>query len=308
MGLIERIPGGEAKRKEERNLVIKTENLTYVYGQGTPFQKTAVDNVNLTFEGGEIIGVIGHTGSGKSTLIQHFNGLLKPTSGKITLDGEDIWADKSKLRQVRFNVGLVFQYPEYQLFEETVYKDIAFGPGNMGLSKEEIDKRVREAAQFVGLKEELLEKSPFELSGGQKRRVAIAGVIAMEPKVLILDEPTAGLDPKGRNKILDQIKAYHEKVQNTILLVSHSMEDVANYAEKVLVMNEAKVFAYDTVENVFARSDELKAIRLAVPQVTNVFHKLRDEGLDVPKNVYTVGYAKKKILKALEEKGVFPHA
>ena len=289
-------------------MVIKTENLTYVYGQGTPFQTAAVDNVNLTFEGGEIIGVIGHTGSGKSTLIQHFNGLLKPTAGKITLDGKDIWADKSKLRAVRFNVGLVFQYPEYQLFEETVYKDIAFGPKNMGLSEEEIDKRVREAAQFVGLKEAHLEKSPSELPGGQNRRVAIAGVIAMEPKVLILDEPTAGLDPKGRNKILDQIKAYHEKVQNTILLVSHSMEDVANYADKVLVMNEAKVFAYDTVENVFARSDELKAIRLAVPQVTNVFHRLRDEGLDVPKNVYTVGYAKKKILDALREKGVLPRA
>ena len=289
-------------------MVIKTENLTHVYGEGTPFQKTAVDNVNLTFEPGEIIGVIGHTGSGKSTLIQHFNGLLKPTSGKITLDGEDIWADKSKLRQVRFNVGLVFQYPEYQLFEETVYKDIAFGPQNIGLSREEIDKRVHEAAQFVGLGEELLDKSPFELSGGQKRRVAIAGVIAMEPKVLILDEPTAGLDPKGRSKILDQIKAYHDKVKNTILLVSHSMEDVANYVDKVLVMNESKVFAYDTVENVFARSDELKSIRLAVPQVTNVFHKLRDEGLDVPENVYTVAYAKKKILKSLSEKGVPPHA
>ena len=287
---------------------MQIEDLTHTYSAGTPFQRSAVEGLSMTVGAGEFLGVIGHTGSGKSTLIQHLNGLLQPTSGRILLEGEDIWADKSKLRQVRFNVGLVFQYPEYQLFEETVYKDIAFGPGNMGLSKEEIDKRVREAAEFVGLRAELLEKSPFELSGGQKRRVAIAGVIAMEPKVLILDEPTAGLDPKGRNKILDQIKAYHEKVQNTILLVSHSMEDVANYADKVLVMNEAKVFAYDTVENVFARSDELKAIRLAVPQVTNVFHKLRDEGLDVPKNVYTVGYAKKKILKALEEKGVFPHA
>lgn len=289
-------------------MVIKTENLTHVYSQGTPFEKTAVDHVSLTFESGEIIGVIGHTGSGKSTFIQHFNGLLKPTSGKITLDGEDIWQDKARLRQVRFRVGLVFQYPEYQLFEETVYKDIAFGPQNMGLREEEVRKRVLKAAEFVGLREELLEKSPFELSGGQKRRVAIAGVIAMEPEALILDEPTAGLDPKGRNKILDQIKAYHQKVNNTIFLVSHSMEDIANYADKVLVMNKGKVFAYDTVERVFERSEELKGIRLSVPQVTNVFHKLCAEGFDVPENVYTVGYAKKKLLEALAEKGVGPRA
>ena len=291
-----------------KTLMIKIENLTYKYSVGTPFEKVAVDNVNLEIEGGEVIGVIGHTGSGKSTLIQHLNGLLKPTSGKIYLDGMDIWADKSKLRQVRFNVGLVFQYPEYQLFEETVYKDIAFGPKNMGLSEEEIDHRVHEAAEFAGIREELLQKSPFELSGGQKRRVAIAGVIAMEPKVLILDEPTAGLDPKGRNKILSQIKAYHEKVGNTILLVSHSMEDVAVFADKVLVMNKAKVFAYDTVENVFARSEELKAIRLAVPQITNVFHRLHEEGYPVPENVYTVAYAKRKLLATLAERGKLPNA
>lgn len=289
-------------------LMIKIENLTYKYSVGTPFEQVAVDNVNLEIAGGEMVGVIGHTGSGKSTLIQHLNGLLKPTSGTVYLNGQDIWADKSKLRQVRFDVGLVFQYPEYQLFEETVYKDIAFGPKNMGLSEEEIDRRVRKAAEFTGLREELLQKSPFELSGGQKRRVAIAGVIAMEPKVLVLDEPAAGLDPRGRNQILNQIKAYHEEVKNTVLLVSHSMEDVAAFADKVLVMNKAKVFAYDTVENVFARSEELKAIRLAVPQITNVFRQLSREGYPVPENVYTVAYAKRKLLATLAERGKLPHA
>ncbi len=282
-------------------MVIKAENLTFVYGAGTPFESKALDNINLTIESGEIIGVIGHTGSGKSTLIQHFNGLLKPTSGKITIDGVDIRESKETLHKVRFDVGLVFQYPEYQLFEETVFKDIAFGPRNMGLSEEEITRRVLKAAEFVGIKKELLNKSPFELSGGQKRRVAIAGVIAMEPKVLILDEPAAGLDPKGRNKILDQIKAYHEATKSTVLLVSHSMEDVANYADKVLVMNESKVFLYDETEKVFAKSEELKKIRLSVPQVTNVFKKLSDKGLLIADNVYTVNYAKEKILKSLED-------
>ena len=283
--------------------MIKIENLTHRYSVGTPFEKVAVDHVNLEIEGGEIIGVIGHTGSGKSTLIQHLNGLLKPTEGKIYINGQDIWADKGKMRQVRFDVGLVFQYPEYQLFEETVYKDIAFGPKNMGLGEEEIRERVEKAAEFTGLRPELLEKSPFELSGGQKRRAAIAGVIAMEPKVLILDEPTAGLDPRGRNKILNQIKNYHDQVGNTILLVSHSMEDVAMFADKVLVMNQAKVFAYDTVENIFARSEELKAIRLSVPQITTVFHRLNEEGYPVPRNVYTVAYAKRKLLAELEKEG-----
>lgn len=282
-------------------MVIKAENLTFVYGAGTPFESKALDNINLTIESGEIIGVIGHTGSGKSTLIQHFNGLLKPTSGKITIDGVDIRESKETLHKVRFDVGLVFQYPEYQLFEETVFKDIAFGPRNMGLSEEEITRRVLKAAEFVGIKKELLNKSPFELSGGQKRRVAIAGVIAMEPKVLILDEPAAGLDPKGRNKILDQIKAYHEATKSTVLLVSHSMEDVANYADKVLVMNESKVFLYDETEKVFAKSEELKKIRLSVPQVTNVFKKLSDKGFLIADNVYTVNYAKEKILKSLED-------
>ncbi len=283
--------------------MIKIENLTHRYSVGTPFEKVAVDHVNLEIEGGEIIGVIGHTGSGKSTLIQHLNGLLKPTEGKIYINGQDIWADKGKMRQVRFDVGLVFQYPEYQLFEETVYKDIAFGPKNMGLGEEEIRERVEKAAEFTGLRPELLEKSPFELSGGQKRRAAIAGVIAMEPKVLILDEPIAGLDPRGRNKILNQIKNYHDQVGNTILLVSHSMEDVAMFADKVLVMNQAKVFAYDTVENIFARSEELKAIRLSVPQITTVFHRLNEEGYPVPRNVYTVAYAKRKLLAELEKEG-----
>jgi len=280
-------------------MVIKAENLTYIYGEGTPFETKALDNINLTIESGEIVGVIGHTGSGKSTLIQHFNGLLKPNSGKITLDGVDIRESKETLHRVRFDVGLVFQYPEYQLFEETVFKDIAFGPRNMGLSEEEITRRVLKASEFVGIREELLNKSPFELSGGQKRRVAIAGVIAMEPKVLILDEPAAGLDPKGRNKILNQIKAYHKATKSTVLLVSHSMEDVANYADKVLVMNDSKVFLYDETEKVFAKSDELKKIRLSVPQVTNVFKKLSENGIHIADNVYTVNYAKEKVLNAL---------
>ncbi|MEG0540940.1 MAG: energy-coupling factor transporter ATPase, partial [Angelakisella sp.] len=219
---------------------IETQGLTYTYSKGTPFEKTAVDNVSIAIEQGEYVGVIGHTGSGKSTLIQHFNGLLAPTSGRVLINGEDVWADKKKLRGFRFKVGLVFQYPEYQLFGETVYSDIAFGPTNMGLSPEEVDKRIRQAAQFVGLTEAHLEKSPFELSGGQKRRVAIAGVIAMDPEVLILDEPTAGLDPKGRDKILGEIREYHEQKKNTILLVSHSMEDIAKFATKALVMNHSK--------------------------------------------------------------------
>ncbi len=278
---------------------LTVEHLTYQYSIGTPFQKTAVDDVSLTIDDGEIIGVIGHTGSGKSTLIQHLNGLLKPTSGRILLDGQDIFSDKSDLRAVRFQVGLVFQYPEYQLFEETVYQDIAFGPKNMGLDGDELDRRVMEAAHFAGVHDTWLQKSPFELSGGQKRRVAIAGVMAMEPKILILDEPTAGLDPHGRNKILGKIREYHEETKNTVLLVSHSMEDVANFADRVLVMNEGKVFAYDTVENVFRRSEELKAIRLSVPQITNVFHQLAEERYPVPSNVYTVPYAKKKLLELL---------
>ncbi|MBC5787608.1 energy-coupling factor transporter ATPase [Clostridium facile] len=281
--------------------IIKTEHLVYTYNTGTPQQKVAVDDVNLEIEQGEFVGVIGHTGSGKSTLIQHLNGLLAPSSGKVYVDGEDIWADKSKLRQVRFKVGLVFQYPEYQLFEETVAKDIAFGPKNMGLSEEEIDQRVQEAAKFVGLPKSYMEKSPFELSGGQKRRVAIAGVIAMRPKVLILDEPTAGLDPKGRKKILGQIQEYHRQEQNTILLVSHSMEDVAQYASKVLVMNNSRLFAYDTVDEVFSKIEQLKEMGLSVPQLSEVFYQLRQKGFDVNTNIYTVEQAKEELLRALKK-------
>ena len=247
-----------------------------------------------------MLAVIGHTGSGKSTLIQHFNGLLEPSSGKIYIDGQDMWADKSKLRDIRFQVGLVFQYPEYQLFEETCYKDIAFGPTNMGLSEEEVHQRVLEAAAFVNITEDQLMKSPFALSGGQKRRVAIAGVLAMRPKVLILDEPTAGLDPKGRDRILGQIKEYHQEEKNTVLIVSHSMEDVAKFAQKVLVMNQSRVFLYDTVEAVFAHAKELAEIGLAVPQITQVMMELAARGYDVDPNVYTVEAAKGQLLRLLE--------
>ncbi len=283
--------------------VIKTENLTYTYSIGTPFEKTAVDNVSLDIDEGEFVGIIGHTGSGKSTLIQHLNGLVKPTSGKVIIDGEDIWSKDVKIRDVRFKVGLVFQYPEYQIFEETVYKDIAFGPKNMGLSDEEIDRRIRETAELVGLHKENLDKSPFELSGGQKRRVAIAGVMAMEPKVLILDEPTAGLDPKGRDKILGQIQEYHRQKKSTVLLVSHSMEDVAKFADKILVMNKARVFCYEDTPEVFKRAEELTEIGLAVPQITRVFNRLKQSGIDIRTDVYTTEFAKKTILEYLEKWG-----
>lgn len=283
--------------------MIKTEHLSYLYSQGTPFEKAAVNDVSLEIEEGEFVGIIGHTGSGKSTLIQHFDGLLQPTSGRVFIDGQDIWANKQNIRQVRFQVGLVFQYPEYQLFEETVAKDIAFGPTNMGLSQGEIQDRVRESMEFVGLSPELMDKSPFDLSGGQKRRVAIAGVIAMRPKVLILDEPTAGLDPKGRDKILGQIKEYHHRTQSTVLLVSHSMEDVAKYAKKALVMNRARLFAYDTVENIFTKSEEITKMGLSVPQITRVFHQLHKDGYPVEDNVYTVKYAANEILSLIREKG-----
>ena len=283
--------------------VIKTEHLTHLYSIGTPFEKAAINDLNIEISQGEFVGVIGHTGSGKSTLIQHFNGLLKPTSGKIYLDGKDIWADKSQIRSVRFQVGLVFQYPEYQLFEETVYKDIAFGPKNMGLSDDEVDLRVRESAALVGLKNDILNKSPFELSGGQKRRVAIAGVIAMEPKVLILDEPTAGLDPRGRDLILSEIQQYHQEKKNTILLVSHSMEDIAKYASRVLVMNHAEVYAFDTVEKVFSRVQQLRSLGLDVPQITRIFYQLKAHGVDIDTNVYSVEHAKTLILEKLKKAG-----
>ena len=276
---------------------IQTEGLTYRYGIGTPFEKTAVDHVDLEIEAGSFVGIIGHTGSGKSTLIQHLNGLLRPTEGKVLLDGVNIWADKSKMRQMRFRVGLVFQYPEYQIFEETVAKDIAFGPRNMGLAEEEVQARVRETAAIVGLSEEILKQSPFLLSGGQKRRVAIAGVMAMRPVVLILDEPTAGLDPRGREEILQEIQAYRNQTGATILLVSHSMEDVARHAKKILVMNAGKVFCYDTVANVFRRSQELQAIGLAVPQITRVCDALRARGVPLTDDIFTVEQAKQQLLE-----------
>lgn len=276
---------------------IQTEGLTYRYGIGTPFEKTAVDHVDLEIEAGSFVGIIGHTGSGKSTLIQHLNGLLRPTEGKVLLDGVDIWADKSKMRQMRFRVGLVFQYPEYQIFEETVAKDIAFGPRNMGLAEEEVQARVQKTAAIVGLSEEILKQSPFLLSGGQKRRVAIAGVMAMRPKVLILDEPTAGLDPRGREEILQEIQAYRNQTGATILLVSHSMEDVARHAKKILVMNAGKVFCYDTVANVFRRSQELQAIGLAVPQITRVCDALRARGVPLTDDIFTVEQAKQQLLE-----------
>lgn len=278
------------------NPILETRNLTHTYGAGTPFQSDAIQNVNMAVYPGEFIGIMGHTGSGKSTLIQHLNGLLKPTSGEILLDGKDIWSDKKFTRQTRFRVGLVFQYPEYQLFEETAYKDIAFGPGNMGLSADEIDARVRRAAAFVGVPEENLSKSPFELSGGQKRRVAIAGVIAMEPDVLILDEPTAGLDPVGREGILANIRAYQKAQNATVIMVSHSMEEIASNVDRLFVMNHGTVAISGTPAEVFARADELISMGLDVPQMTHVFLKLRDMGLEVSTSVYTVQQAKEALL------------
>ena len=282
--------------------IIETKDLTYTYGTGTPFEKTAVDHVNLSIEQGEFIGVIGHTGSGKSTLIQQFNGLLRPTSGTVLLDGKDIWAEPKKIRAVRFRVGMVFQYPEHQLFEETVLKGISFGPSNMGLEPAEIEKRARDAAKFVGLREELLEKSPFELSGGEKRRVAIAGVIAMDPDVLILDEPTAGLDPRGRDVLLSQIVNYHEVRHNTILLVSHSMEDIARTADRILVMNGGKAAMFDETKKVFARGEELERMGLRVPQITKILAMLQKDGYPV-ETALTLEQAIRQLMPLLEEGG-----
>lgn len=284
--------------------IIETRNLTYVYGQGMPDATTALEDVSFSVEEGDFVGIIGSTGSGKSTLITHFNGLLRPTSGQVLVAGKDLWADPSKIRQFRFLVGLVFQYPEYQLFEETIYKDISFGPKNMGLSQEEIDRRVRRAAEFCGIPQQALDRSPFELSGGQKRRVAVAGVLAMEPRVLVLDEPAAGLDPEGRDMILSQVKEYHKQTGTTVLLVSHSMEDIAKYANRVLVMDQKKIAMYDDVDKVFARAPELLELGLSVPQVTKIFLRLRELGLEIPTDVYTVPYAVKTIIKAAQEKGV----
>ena len=270
--------------------ILQVKNLTHIYSTGTPFEHKALDNVSFSVEPGEFIGIIGHTGSGKSTLMQHLNGLLKPTSGQIFLDGKDIWSDKQLTRQARFRVGLVFQYPEYQLFEETVYKDIAFGPKNMGLSADEVDRRVREAAGFVGISDEQLEVSPFDLSGGQKRRVAIAGVIAMEPEVLILDEPTAGLDPAGREDILSNIDGYRRAKNATVMMVSHSMNDVARLTQRLIVMSNATLAMDGTPAEVFVHAQELMDMGLDIPELTRVFLELRRLGLDVDP-VYTMDQA-----------------
>ncbi|MBQ5678240.1 MAG: energy-coupling factor transporter ATPase [Clostridia bacterium] len=277
---------------------LKTQNLTYTYGEGTPFKITALDNVNIDIEKGEFVAIIGHTGSGKSTLVQHLNGLLKSSSGEVLLDGKNIHENKQTLFDARFRVGLCFQYPEYQLFEETVYKDIAFGPTNMGLSKGEIDERVRNAAKYVGIPDEMLSKSPFDLSGGEKRRVAVAGVISMEPEILILDEPTSGLDPMGREQILELIKNYREQTGKTVIIVSHSMDDVARFATKVIVMNNSKVEMTGTVDDVFEKATRLREIGLSVPQITEIFIKLREKGYNVSEKIYTVeqGYLELKKL------------
>ncbi len=281
--------------------VIELKNVTYKYSAGTPFESVAVDDVSVSIEKGEFCGIIGHTGSGKSTLIQHLNGLIKPTSGEVLIDGKNIWDKDVDIRNIRFKVGLVFQYSEHQLFEETVYKDIAFGPKNMGLPEEEIDKRVHEAAENMGLSAELLERSPFDLSGGQKRRAALAGVIAMNPEILILDEPAAGLDPIGREKVLSKIRDYHKKYGTTILLVSHSMEDIVKYAEKVLVMNKGKIFCHEETDKVFAKQDEIIKIGLDVPQITKIIMKLREKGIDLGSDIYTVERAKERILEYLDK-------
>ena len=285
------------------NAIIETKQLTHIYSAGTPFERGALLEVDFSAMEGEYLGIIGHTGSGKSTLIQHLNALLKPTSGQVLFQGQDVWADPARTRQTRFQVGLVFQYPEYQLFEETVYKDISFGPKNMGLDEKEVDRRVREAAAFVGLQDDQLEKSPFELSGGQKRRVAIAGVIAMEPKVLILDEPTAGLDPVGVESILGNIRDYHQAHNATVILVSHSIEEVARTVDRLVVVNDGKIPFQGTPHQVFQHGDELEAMGLGVPQLTRVFHRLRAMGADVDPSVYTLEQAKAALLDRLGRAG-----
>ena len=284
--------------------ILETENLTHYYENGMAGAVAAIEDINVKFEKGEIVGIIGHTGSGKSTLLQHLNGLLKPDSGRVLLDGEDINKDKRTLRAARFKVGLCFQYPEYQLFEETVYKDISFGPKNMGLDGDETDRRVRRAAEFVGLSEEHLKKSPFDLSGGEKRRAAIAGVMAMEPEVLILDEPTAGLDPRGREIILSLVRTYREQTGSTVILVSHSMEDVAKTADKVLVLNRSRVAMFGTVPEVYSRTDELEEMGLSVPQITKIFRALHGRGFDVSPSVFTVSQGADELIRYFEGRGI----
>jgi energy-coupling factor transport system ATP-binding protein len=284
--------------------ILETQNLTYKYSVGTPFEKVAIEDISISVEKGDFIGIIGHTGSGKSTLVQHLNGLLKPTSGTILLDGKDIHSDKNFTRQARFKVGLCFQYPEYQLFENTVYEDIAFGPKNMKLSKEEVKERVLRAAEFVGVRNDMLQKSPFDLSGGEKRRVAIAGVMAMQPEILILDEPSAGLDPKGRKVISEMIEQYRKNTGSTVIVVSHSMEDVAESADKVLVMNKGKVEYFASVDEVFSNAEHLVEIGLNVPEITKVFLALKKQGYDVRTDIYSVNEAKAELLRLFKERGV----
>lgn len=293
-------PAEKPFRGAEPEAVAEVRNLVYRYSVGTPFETVAVDNVSLTVGKGEFIGVIGHTGSGKSTLIQHLNGLLKPTSGEILINRKNIWEKGADIRAVRFLAGLVFQYSEYQLFEETVYKDIAYGPKNMGLPAEEIDRRVRSAAKSMGLSDELLERSPFDLSGGQKRRAALAGVIAMQPQILILDEPAAGLDPKGRDRVLNEIYAYHKESGTTILLVSHSMEDIVRYADKVLVMNRGRLFCYEETDAVFRRAREIRQVGLDLPQITKLSHLLAERGILLGEDIYTVERARDRLLALWE--------
>lgn len=283
--------------------ILETKNLTYVYGEGTPFRITAVEDVNISVEKGEFVGIIGHTGSGKSTLVQHLNGLLKPTSGSILLNGEDIHKNKETTRAARFKVGLCFQYPEYQLFESTVYRDIAFGPKNMGLSEAQIKEAVLRAADFVGIRKDWMEKSPFDLSGGEKRRVAIAGVMAMEPEILILDEPTAGLDPRGRARLSDMIENYRRSTGKTVVIVSHSMDDVAEVASKVIVMDHGHTATVGTVGEVFRQAERLVSIGLDVPQITRIFLHLKAQGLPVRTDIYTVDAAKRELLRVLKERG-----
>lgn len=283
--------------------IIETIGLSHTYGINTPFERVAVDNVSLTVQNGEFLGIIGHTGSGKSTFVQMLNGLIKPTSGKVLLDGKDIWENPKELKNVRFKVGMVFQYPEYQLFEETVFKDISFGPKNMGLDEKRIKELVLQAADFVGLNRDLLLKSPFELSGGEKRRAAIAGVMAMDPDVLILDEPTAGLDPKGRDVLLAQIVGYHKQRKNTVLFVSHSMEDIARIADRVLVINDSKAVMLDSTRGVFSRADELENMGLRVPQITKITSELRKLGYDLPDGILTVEDGFRELIGLFNKRG-----
>lgn len=281
---------------------IELKNVSYIYSPDTPFKKTALDDVSLTIHGGVITGLMGHTGSGKSTLVQLLNGLNRPTSGQVLVGGEDIWADPKQVSKFAFKVGLVFQYPEYQLFEETVRRDIAFGPKNMGLDEAEINRRVEESARFCGLSPELLDKSPFDLSGGQKRRAAIAGVMAMEPEVLVLDEPAAGLDPRGREEILGGIRSYQRRQKNSVVIVSHSMEDMARYSDEIIVMNHAKVWMQGTTAEIFERADELCSVGLDVPQITDLMNTLRRRGLPIRQGIYTVEEARDELLKLLRER------